>query len=156
MSRALALASLIMRMSLKWVEFYINLHSQILDVSTENHGYGESPSLELEFHGNNLKRIRASYNNRLQVLCSLYSYLRHGDVQNWRSIKLQEKMYKSLQSKMSSISNLEKIYKDLNAEMKSVKKSMSSNASTHKPCYHCGSSKHAGGRGTCPRKDLSQ
>jgi hypothetical protein len=65
-------------------------------------------------------------------------------------------MYKSLQSKMSSISNLEKLYKDLNAEMKSVKKLMASNLPTCKPCYYCGSSKHTGGRATCPHKDLNQ
>jgi hypothetical protein len=55
----------------------------MLDVSTDNPGDWESPSLELELHGNNMKRIRASYNNRLQVMCYFYAYLRGGDAQNW-------------------------------------------------------------------------
>jgi hypothetical protein len=62
--RDCGLVSLILRMSLKGVGFYINFHSRILHVSTENPGEWDSPSLELEFHGNNLKIIRASYNNR--------------------------------------------------------------------------------------------
>jgi hypothetical protein len=88
LSRDYALVSLILRMSLKGVEFYINLHSHILDVSTDNPGDWESTSLELEFHGNNLKRIIASYNNRLQVMCSFYAYLHDVYAPNWRSIKL--------------------------------------------------------------------
>jgi hypothetical protein len=68
----------------------------------------------------------------MQVICSFYAYLRDGDAQNWRFVKLQEKMYKNLQSKMSSIFNLEKLYKDLNADMKPVKKLMASNTPTHK------------------------
>jgi hypothetical protein len=97
LSRDWALVSLILRMSLKEVELYINLHSHILDVSTDNPGDWESPALELEFHGSNLKRIRAPYNNRLQVMCSFYAYLWDGYVENLRSIKLQDKMYTSLQ-----------------------------------------------------------
>jgi hypothetical protein len=75
LARDWALVFLILRMSLKGVDFYINLHSHILDVSTENAGDWESPALELEFHGSNLKMIRISYNNRLQVMCSFYAYL---------------------------------------------------------------------------------
>jgi hypothetical protein len=96
-SRDWYLVSLILRMSLKGAEFYNNLHFHILDVFTDNPGDWESPYLELEFHGNNLKRIRVSYSNHLQVMCSFYAYLSDGGAQNWRSIKLQEKMYKSLQ-----------------------------------------------------------
>jgi hypothetical protein len=64
-------------------------------------------------------------------------------------------MYKSIQSKISSISNLEKLYKDLNAEMKSVKNLMNSSTPAKKPCYHCGSTKHAWERGAFPNKDLN-
>jgi hypothetical protein len=63
LSRDWVLVSLILRMSLKGVEFYMNLHSHIVDVSTHNPGYWESSSLELEFHGSQ------SWLSSLHVVC---------------------------------------------------------------------------------------
>lgn len=54
LSRDWAMVSLILKISMKGVDLYINLHSHILDVSTDNPGDWEVPLL-------NLSSIMASF-----------------------------------------------------------------------------------------------
>jgi hypothetical protein len=125
-----------LRLARDSMDFYLSLHQHLMGLATSDNVPWSYVQIELEHHVDELDLIRSSQDSRIQAIMALYAYLRDGVASNWHSSSLQYK-------------------RNLDAMTSRGVGGGSGGDSTTLACGKCQTSLHAGGRGNCPWRNLS-
>ena len=135
-ARRLAEESMFYRISRENLEGYLHLHIHLITRSVE-FGFTEVKE-ELEYHSQKLLKIRAIQPTRFRMILHHYIYFRDGQKKRWHSFGLQDLYLRNMRAQRRSGGDA----------------STSDNAGS-RPCGHCKSRFHAGGKSKCFWKDLT-
>ena len=130
----------LMRIARDSMDYYLSLHQHLMGLASSEVPWSYA-QVEIDHHVEELDLIRGSADSRIQAILSLYCYLRDGVASNWHSSSLQYK--RNVDAMMIWSAG-------------GTGRSETSNPSnTPLSCTKCQTSLHAGGRGNCPWRTLS-
>jgi hypothetical protein len=135
-----ATQSPLLRMSRDGYEFYIHLHSHLLEVALGPRGWGAAEG-ELKIHVKKLKDIREIYQSRIQIMMRHYVYLREGVHNSWSSLRVQEMELERLNTLLVP-----------SADPADSTPAPRAATTSRAYCGHCMTGLHPGGKQYCPWK----
>ena len=136
LAQTLARESMFYRISRENLDGYLHLHLHLLTRSVEL-GFAEVKG-ELDYHSKKLLDIRALQPTRFKMIVHHYIYFRDGQKKRWHSFGLQDLYMRSMRA----------LYQGGGEEAPAT-------GGTGRPCGHCHSRLHKGGKNKCYWKDLT-
>jgi hypothetical protein len=125
------------RISLLGFQYYVGLHTHLCKVATTYRWL--HAELQMEQHVKEMRKIRQSHGNRLQVVCLPHIYLRDQRDKVFRSYKIEDKMNKELRSDLETQGQLLETMMDEMETFKGTNSATSGGEQSFKMlCFHCG------------------